>query len=177
MAAAQAYYLVKILSGSHAGAEVRLVTGAYRVGRDDDADVVLEDHALAGEHALVTIEAEGVKVEPLMGAVTVNGAPHAEPARRLPFFAVVGLGATYLAVGPEGSAWPSVASPTPASLAAIADQPAQALVPAQAPAARPRAWARPWLPLLLLPLLLLLLLRPFGQASAPDPPRAPEDPA
>ena len=104
MATAQQHYLCKVLSGPHAGAEVRLVAGAYRIGRDDDADIVLDDQAMAAEHALLTIEPAGTCVEPLLGEVLIDRVPHKDAGRRVPFFTVLGLGATHLAVGPEGAA-------------------------------------------------------------------------
>lgn len=104
-----------MLSGPHAGAEVRLVAGPYRIGRDEDADIVLEDQAMASEHALVVIEAGGTCVEPLLGEVLIDHVPHKDGHKRVPFFTVLGFGATHLAFGPEGAAWPALAPPAPRS--------------------------------------------------------------
>lgn len=173
MADGEPRYLLKMLSGPHLGAEVRLAPGSYRLGRHDDADIVLEDKALADEHALVTIEANGVRVEPLLGEVILDGAPHKDPEKRLPFFTVLGFGTTHLAIGPEDAAWPALVlpagPPAVASAGAAAARaeilPPPAAVPAPARASGGRSLS--WLAVPLALLALALVARPLEQTEAP----------
>jgi type III secretion system YscD/HrpQ family protein len=131
------YYILKVLSGPHLGAEVRLTAGDYRLGRDDSCDIVLSDRSLRGEHALIAIGPDGVKVQSLAGEVRIDHDAHRDAARLLPFFTVLGLGTTHVAIGPEADAWPDLLPPaagTPAAIAAVAPTVAGA-VPAVAEAA------------------------------------------
>lgn len=130
------YFILKVLSGPHLGAEVRLPAGEYRLGREDSCDIVLSDRSLAGEHALIAIAADGIRVQSLAGEVRVGQALHDEAARLLPFFTVLGLGTTHVAVGPESATWPELVPPSlPVAAAAVAATPG----PVQAVAAPPPA--------------------------------------
>lgn len=183
MAAGQRYYLCKMLSGPHLGAEVRLAAGSYRVGRDDAADIVLEDQAMAVEHALLAIEPDGVCVEPLLGEVLIDRVAHKDPVKRLPFFTVLGLGTTYLAIGPEDAAWPvlAVPPPWPDGQAASAESPAAPGATADPPPVKSRRWFdQPWAALAALLLVLAVVplpgslgrddeVRPVPAAPPPDP--------
>jgi type III secretion system YscD/HrpQ family protein len=123
------YYILKVLSGPHLGAEVQLAAGDYRLGRDDSCDIVLSDRSLAGQHALFAISAEGARIQSLAGEVRLDHQPHQDAARLLPFFTVIGLGTTHVAVGPEAATWPELIPPAPPLAAA---QPVQVLPAAQA---------------------------------------------
>lgn len=105
------YYILKVLSGPHLGAEVQLAAGDYRLGRDDSCDIVLSDRSLSGQHALFAISAEGVRVQNLAGEVRLDHQAHQDAARLLPFFTVIGLGTTHVAVGPEAATWPELVPP------------------------------------------------------------------
>jgi type III secretion protein D len=50
--------LLRILTGVHAGAELRLGTGAHRIGADDDADIRISDWH--GDDVLLIVDASGV---------------------------------------------------------------------------------------------------------------------
>ncbi|HMR31384.1 MAG TPA: type III secretion system inner membrane ring subunit SctD [Geminicoccaceae bacterium] len=135
------YYILKVLSGPHLGAEVQLAAGDYRLGRDDSCDIVLSDRSLSGQHALFAISADGVRVQNLAGEVRLDHQPHQDAARLLPFFTVIGLGTTHVAVGPEAAAWPELVPPAqpvtqPAqpkeATAALADAPVPGSIAASA---------------------------------------------
>lgn len=126
------YYILKVLSGPHLGAEVQLAAGDYRLGRDDSCDIVLSDRSLSGQHALFAISAEGVRVQNLAGEVRLDHQPHQDAARLLPFFTVIGLGTTHVAVGPESATWPELVPPSQP----VAQAP-QAVEPARSAAAPP----------------------------------------
>ncbi len=106
-------FILKVLSGPHLGAEVQLAAGEYRIGRDLECDVVLSDHSLAPEHALLAITADGFRVQSLAGEVVIERRLHEDPARLLPFFTMLGLGTTVLTVGPETATWPNLQPPLP----------------------------------------------------------------
>lgn len=105
------YYILKVLSGPHLGAEVQLPAGEYRLGRDDSCDIVLSDRSLAGQHALIAISADGIRIQSLAGEVRIDHQAHQDASRLLSFFTVVGLGTTHVAVGPEAAAWPELVPP------------------------------------------------------------------
>jgi type III secretion protein D len=138
-------FILKVLSGPHLGAEVQLDIGEYRIGRDFDCDVVLTDHSLASEHALLAITPEGIRVQNLAGEVIVDRQLHDDPARLLPFFTMLTLGTTLLTVGPESATWPNLQPPLPGlgerapGVAAVEDNDAGAA----GVAARDRATAKP----------------------------------
>ncbi|HET6467208.1 MAG TPA: type III secretion system inner membrane ring subunit SctD [Geminicoccaceae bacterium] len=135
------YYILKVLSGPHLGAEVRLAEGEYRVGRDETCDIVLSDRSLAGEHALIAIGADGIRAQSLAGEVRLDHRPHADPGKLLSFFTVLGLGTTHLAVGPEAGNWPELLPPAlptaPAAVEAGQTQAAAPTAPSTGPAERP----------------------------------------
>jgi type III secretion system YscD/HrpQ family protein len=132
------YYILKVLSGPHLGAEVQLAAGDYRLGRDESCDIVLSDRSLSGEHALFAIGADGIKVQSLAGEVRIEHQPHQDAARLLSFFTVVGLGTTHVAVGPESATWPELVPPAqPVAIAQpiVASPSVASLTPSAAPVA------------------------------------------
>ncbi len=91
---------LRILTGAHAGAQIRLAPGEYRVGPEDDADICVTDWhdpaivlSLDTEGVLRWQQAPGAGAEP-----TVTLVPDLIP---IPFGDVV------LAAGPEDDSWPS----------------------------------------------------------------------
>ncbi len=108
----------RLFSGPHMGAELVLPAGNQLVGSDDSCDIILQDSSLASRHANIAITLSGdgipsVRVTPLDGEVTFDGAPlppdGADIPERTPFF----LGLTCMAwSGPDESAdaWRQVAS-------------------------------------------------------------------
>lgn len=98
--------LVKILSGSHEGAEFLLSTGEYVVGSGDEADLILVDATLRPRHARLIIRDGEWLIEPLDGAaLRVGGTPKRE-ATRLEAYQVATLGGVHLALGPD-ALWPA----------------------------------------------------------------------
>ena len=129
--------LVKLLSGSQAGAEFTLDSGAYVFGSGEDADLALLDAAVLPRHAVLHVEDKNCRVEPLEGAeVFVDGAPM-PAAAPLAFFQVVTLGGVHFAIGPDGP-WPSIpALPSAKAMAAANAEGAPAEVPSAEGAAAP----------------------------------------
>lgn len=62
-----------IESGLHAGAVQRLSPGIYTLGSELDADIVLSDGEVKAVHLIVELGPRGIRLEPLQGAVAVDG--------------------------------------------------------------------------------------------------------
>ncbi|MDR3073989.1 MAG: FHA domain-containing protein, partial [Deltaproteobacteria bacterium] len=68
--------VLTILTGVHAGAEIRLPPGEYALGRAEDCDLILTDSSIAPRHcALLVPEKGGMSVRPLEGELTLDGTP------------------------------------------------------------------------------------------------------
>ena len=72
--------LLRILTGHHAGAQVLLEPGTYRIGTDDDADIQITDWR--GVDVLLSVEADGVVSSQRLETATMAAAEAdmAEPA-------------------------------------------------------------------------------------------------
>ena len=104
--------VLKLLSGPQMGAEIRLGDGDYLIGTDDDSDVVLQDDSVAPEHVLLRVRGEQalVEVKDRSAVIGKHGFSTGEQTEiSLP--SVIGLGTTYVALGPEGTDWLSLALP------------------------------------------------------------------
>lgn len=148
--------LIKILSGTHEGAEFLLPPGEYVIGTDAAADLVLVDAALRPRHAILTIEGSDAWVTPLEDApVRLDGESVGERAR-VASYQVVSLGGVHLAPGPDGPWQRLPVPPAPGSAAPRVPPPADSgttsAPPAPARTAPPSAGRSIW------PYLLLLLL-------------------
>ncbi len=62
-----------IESGLHAGTVQRLAPGIYTVGSELEADIVLSDKGIEAIHLIVELDRQGLRLEPLQGAVAVEG--------------------------------------------------------------------------------------------------------
>lgn len=143
-------FLLKILQGPNAGAEVALVEGlCIKVGRADTCDLVLADPTLPEVACEIDTSAEGVMLF-LPGGVRERMEP----------FHVRFFGSTALAVGPADAPWGELVYPaqqTAATQEAGAEAPVVAATEAPAPAKKSRGflWA---LDLILVLLFVILVL-------------------
>ncbi|WP_133645794.1 HrpD5 family protein [Paraburkholderia flava] len=85
---------LRVLTGTHAGAQIRLTAGTYRLGADADADICLSDWQV--ETLEVTLGEEGVTRLRLGGAEEVL----------LADFVAVPYGDVVFCVGPDEGEWP-----------------------------------------------------------------------
>ncbi|MCR5415072.1 MAG: hypothetical protein K6F50_10155 [Kiritimatiellae bacterium] len=98
-------FLLKIVRGPNAGAEIALVEGLpISVGKSDDCDIVLADPTLPEGSLRLEAQAESVTLES-PGA----GREHLKP------FHVKTFGSTAFAVGPADSAWEGLVEDAPAA--------------------------------------------------------------
>ena len=188
-------FLLKIVQGPNAGAEIALVEGVrVTLGSADSCDIVLADPTLPAEACAIEASADSVTLTPS------GAAPESlEPLR------VRSFGSTALAVGPADSPWGPLNWEAPAAAEAAKEAGEKAESPAPPPAAEPAAEsvAKPadepaaepakegsegkparslarrlgcLVPLLLLLLLACLLARRLLKSDRPDGP-APSGPA
>ncbi len=122
-------FLLKIVQGPNAGAEIALVEGLrVTLGSADSCDIVLADPTLPAEVCAIEVSADSVALTP-SGAAPETLAP----------FHVRSFGSTAIAVGPAESPWePLVWAPSPEA-AADAPENAGADDAAPAPAEREKA--------------------------------------
>lgn len=94
-------WLLKIVEGPQAGAEIALVSGTrVKVGSSDDCDIVLSDASLP----VFTLDVS----EKTVTLVTASG-----EARALKPFVIETLGTTAIAFGPDEGAWQELTRPAP----------------------------------------------------------------
>lgn len=101
-------YLLKILKGANAGAEIALAEGAVTFGSGDACDIVLADATLAAEAFVIETSGDGP---------TLRMLPDGE-AKALELYTVFGSGEMEFVVGEEGVPWgmlkrPEVPQPEP----------------------------------------------------------------
>jgi hypothetical protein len=63
---------LEVVGGFHSGVSLALDEGSYSIGSTADADIVLRDPGVATEHALLRIEAGGVRIEAVGGDLGVG---------------------------------------------------------------------------------------------------------
>ncbi len=96
-------YLLKIVQGAQAGAEIALAEGVVTFGSSDACDIVLADASLPAEAFAIETSAAGVSLKEL---------PDGE-AKKLDLYTLFTFGNTSFAVGENGVAWPEVKAPAP----------------------------------------------------------------
>ena len=106
-------YLLKILKGANAGAEIALAQGAVTFGSGDACDIVLADATLAGEAFVIETSGEGP---------TLRMLPDGE-AKALELYTVFAAGEMEFVVGEEGVPWGVLKRPAPSEPAAAPEQP------------------------------------------------------
>lgn len=103
--------LLRILTGVHAGAELRLPPGMHRVGREEECDILLTDWC--AENWVLNVDAHGIVTAQRAQAMQQAGDEPAGQAgwsvsgERLRELVPVQFGDTIVCVGPHDSAWPS----------------------------------------------------------------------
>ena len=62
-----------IETGFHAGTVQRLAPGTYTIGSELEADIILSDKDIEAVHLIVELDRQDLRLEPLQGAVAVDG--------------------------------------------------------------------------------------------------------
>ena len=118
-------YLLKILKGANAGAEIALAEGAVTFGSGDSCDIVLADATLAEESFVIETTEAGP---------TLRMLPDGE-AKALELYTVFAAGEMEFVVGEGGVPWGALKRPSPV----VETEPREdeAAAPAPEPAAEP----------------------------------------
>ena len=104
-------YLLKIVRGAQAGAEIALAEGSVTFGSSDACDIVLADSSLPAEAFALETSDAGVSLKEL---------PDGE-ARALDLYTLFTFGNSSFAVGENGVPWPELKSPAPPAPEPVAD--------------------------------------------------------
>ena len=103
-------WILKVLSGTHLGAEVVLSGQGYILGRDESCDLVLDDVSLSDRHIGLRMEG-GHAVLTLVDTerpVYVDDERLEDGSVVLKPFQLITIGALFLAVGPSDEPWPEI---------------------------------------------------------------------
>lgn len=103
-------WILKILSGSHVGAEVPLSVEEAVLGKDEDCDLVLDDVSLSSRHISLSVAEDKVLLKLLDEdkPVRVDGEQLTGASRLLEPFQVITIGTLLLAAGPANMEWPAI---------------------------------------------------------------------
>ena len=103
-------WILKILSGTHVGAEVVLSDKESVLGRDENCDLVLDDVSLSAQHISLRTAASGAHLTLLDTSkpIYIDGEECAEKETLLKPFQVITIGTLFLAVGPADEEWPAI---------------------------------------------------------------------
>ena len=94
-------YLLKIVQGANAGAEIALAEGVVTFGSSDSCDIVLSDSSLPAEAFALETSAAGVSLKELPDGEAKNVEP----------YTLFTFGNSTFAIGENGAAWPELKSP------------------------------------------------------------------
>ncbi|HBR97198.1 MAG TPA: EscD/YscD/HrpQ family type III secretion system inner membrane ring protein [Gammaproteobacteria bacterium] len=100
-------FVVKILAGPHAGAQIALAQGNYLIGTAEDNDLVFSDPALAKHHVKLILSDSGFAIKPLAMPVFLKGKPLADGGGVFSPFDIITAGDTHLAVAAADATWPA----------------------------------------------------------------------
>ncbi|MDG9672180.1 type III secretion system inner membrane ring subunit SctD [Hahella sp. CR1] len=117
-----AQWMIKLLSGPHAGAEMRLENRAYRVGSADEGDIVLHDKLLPELAFTLDVGVDGVRLLREEANETGNetnvaflceGREVDELDVKVDAYTIYSLGMLHFCFGPTNQRWPDISLPTP----------------------------------------------------------------
>ena len=94
-------YLLKIVQGANAGAEIALAEGVVTFGSSDACDIVLADASLPAEAFAIEVSDAGVSMRAL---------PDGE-SKNVELYTLFTFGSSSFAIGENGAAWPELKSP------------------------------------------------------------------
>lgn len=98
---------LRVLHGPQAGARLPLQPGqGYTIGTADTCAIVLGGAQVAQEHARISVDADGISVEPLEGRVLTLAGEEIEPGP-LPLGTVLQFGLVKLTAAPVDDEWPA----------------------------------------------------------------------
>ncbi|MDR0428746.1 MAG: type III secretion system inner membrane ring subunit SctD [Puniceicoccales bacterium] len=133
-------FLLRFLSGPHAGAEVELDSYDQQIaiGSDEECDLVLEDALVMPQHALIQFSNGKLSIKSLGGRIFVNGKWVRDGEATIQPFQFVTVGTTHIVAGPVDEVWPQISVSDAPPMEKITDEtPADALTAAHLDAVDP----------------------------------------
>lgn len=103
--------LLKVLSGTHVGAQIALPDSGVSIGRAEDCDVYLNDPHIVEHHCKLRPVADEIEIQVGEGAVYLEGQKIQEATARAKAYQVITLGSTHIACGPTSAIWPAITFP------------------------------------------------------------------
>ncbi|WP_020405322.1 type III secretion system inner membrane ring subunit SctD [Hahella ganghwensis] len=103
-------WMIKLLSGPHAGAEMHLENRTYRVGQSEACDIVLHDKLLPDEAFSLVVNGDSIQLD-CQGdslALSLNGQPVQEAPLNVEAYQVYSLGLLEFCFGPSNEVWPVI---------------------------------------------------------------------
>lgn len=98
-------YLLKVLSGSHKGAEIPLGPGEYIIGSDATCDIIFSDQTIASHHVQLVVAGTDMIVKSIEQPIFVAGTPVTHIGTPLSPLQIVTVGTTHFSVGLPGADW------------------------------------------------------------------------
>jgi len=104
-------WIIKLLSGSHAGAEMLLENRNYLAGQADECDIVLHDASMPKKAFNLNVTEDGIQLECLNANLVVNGQPTNETNLNVKTYEVYSLGLLHFCFGMTNTSWPEINIP------------------------------------------------------------------
>ena len=104
-------FVLRVLSGPHAGAEVDIGAQPSLLGKADTCDIVLIDDALQDQHVKFSVKDDKIICTPQDGASVFVGGIETHEEREVNAFQPIVCGTTLLALGPKDQIWPTISVP------------------------------------------------------------------
>ena len=104
-------FVLRVLSGPHAGAEVDIGAQPSLLGKADSCDIVLIDDALQEQHVKFSVKDDKIICTPQDGASVFVGGIETHEEREVNAFQPIVCGTTLLALGPKDQIWPTITVP------------------------------------------------------------------
>ncbi|MGL4722171.1 MAG: FHA domain-containing protein [Desulfovibrionaceae bacterium] len=108
---ASSSYLLKILSGINAGAEVEIRSTSIIMGGLDECDVVLSDPFLAQRTIPIELYEDSLSITTNSLQFYINGFPVTEEIFSVAFYEVITVATTSFVVGRSDELWPDITMP------------------------------------------------------------------
>jgi type III secretion system YscD/HrpQ family protein len=112
MTLAKKPYLLKVLSGSHKGAEMLLGPGEYTIGSDHACDIIFSDQTIAPQHVQLVVTGADIVVKPIEQSIFVAGMPVIDTGAPLKPLQIVTMGSTHFSIGLPDADWSQLQSAT-----------------------------------------------------------------
>ena len=104
-------YLLKVLSGSNAGAKINLNVGSYIIGNSSDCEIIFHDKYIAPQHIKLIVTTKDIFIHPLANPIYISGKDIGTYDTKLRPYQVVTIGKIHFAIGFADQPWPVIKRP------------------------------------------------------------------